>query len=124
MKSFLSKIFGTTFHLFFNVIHAVFDLPFIVLTLVGNLLVSLFAFAFYFLEKDLNPKISSLIDAFWWSFATATTTGYGDIIPVTFQGKLLGILLMLVGTAIFSIYTAYFAKAILGEDFIIRPRKK
>jgi voltage-gated potassium channel len=118
------KIFGTTIHLFSNIFHLVFDIPFIVLTLVGNLVVSSFAICFYLLEKEVNSKLFSMVDAFWWSFATATTTGYGDITPVTFWGKILGILLMLVGTALFSIYTAFFAKAILGEDFSIRPRKK
>ncbi len=121
---YLKRVFGTTNHFFANLIHLVLDLPFIVLTILGNILVSLFALVFFWLEKDLNPKLSSLMDAFWWSFATATTTGYGDITPVTSSGKLLGIFLMLVGTALFSIYTAIFAKAILGEDFSIRPRKK
>jgi voltage-gated potassium channel len=124
MKNFFFNIFGTTFHLFYNIFHSIFELPFIVLTLVGNLVVSAFAFTFYFLEKDINPKLHGLIDAFWWSFATATTTGYGDITPITFLGKFLGILLMLVGTAIFSLYTAYFARAFLGGDFNIKPRKK
>jgi len=53
------------------------------------------------------------MDALWWSFATATTTGYGDITPVTDTGKILSIILMLVGLALFSMYTALFAEAIL-----------
>lgn len=53
------------------------------------------------------------MDALWWSFATATTTGYGDITPVTDAGKILSILLMLAGLGLFSMYTALFAEAIL-----------
>jgi len=122
--NYLKKVFGTTNHLFRNIFHLISELPFIVLTLIGNLVVSAFAIVFYLLEKGVNSKLVSLVDAFWWSFSTATTTGYGDITPVTFYGKILGIFLMLVGTALFSIYTAFFAKAILGEDFTIRPRPK
>jgi voltage-gated potassium channel len=86
---------------------------FILLTIIGNGFICLSSLAFYFLEKDANPKLQHFIDALWWSFATATTTGYGDITPVTMAGKLLGICMMLMGLALFSIYTALFAEIIL-----------
>ncbi len=56
------------------------------------------------------------MDALWWGFATATTTGYGDITPVTLAGKFLGILLMLTGMAIFAMFTALFAETILASS--------
>ncbi len=87
--------------------------PFILLTFLGNGLIGLFSLIFYFIEARENPKLLSFIDALWWGFSTATTTGYGDITPVTFQGKLLGILLMLTGTALFAMFTALFAETIL-----------
>jgi voltage-gated potassium channel len=55
------------------------------------------------------------MDAIWWGFATATTTGYGDIIPVTNAGKFLSIILMLSGLALFSMYTALFAETIISS---------
>jgi voltage-gated potassium channel len=88
---------------------------FILLTLLGNSLIGLFSFIFFLIESGINPKLHSFIDALWWGFATATTTGYGDITPVTFQGKILGILLMLTGTAIFAMFTALFAETILAN---------
>ncbi len=86
---------------------------FILLTFMGNSLIGIFSVIFYFLEHDVNPRISSFIDALWWGFATATTTGYGDITPVTLLGKLLSILLMLTGLALFGMFTALFAETIL-----------
>lgn len=86
---------------------------FILLTLFGNLFICLMSFVFYQLESAINPKIHSFIDALWWGFATATTTGYGDITPVTGEGKILGILLMLSGMALFGMFTALFAETIL-----------
>lgn len=86
---------------------------FILLTILGNSLIGLFSIIFYWLESGSNPKIHSFIDALWWGFATATTTGYGDITPVTTQGKFLGILLMLTGMALFAMFTALFAETIL-----------
>lgn len=94
----------------------VISVPFLTLSFFGNAVVSFFALAIYFVEKDINPKINSLLDAFWWSFATTTTVGYGDIIPVTDAGKIIGILLMLIGVAIFGVYTALFARAVLDDE--------
>ncbi len=86
---------------------------FLLLTILGNLVIGLFSLLFYFFETPQNPKIHGLMDAIWWGFSTATTTGYGDITPITFKGKILGILLMLTGTALFSMFTALFAETIL-----------
>ncbi len=86
---------------------------FLMLTLIGNGLICLSGALFYFLEKNSNPKIHHVMDAIWWSFSTATTTGYGDITPVTIKGKILGILLMLMGMALFAMYTGLFAEIVL-----------
>jgi voltage-gated potassium channel len=86
---------------------------FIVLTFLGNGFISLCGLIFYHIEKGTNPAVGELIDGFWWAFATATTTGYGDITPVTLPGKLLSIFLMLSGLALFAMYTALFAESIL-----------
>lgn len=55
------------------------------------------------------------MDAIWWSFTTATTTGYGDITPVTDLGKILSILLMITGLLLFAVFTATFAETILAS---------
>jgi voltage-gated potassium channel len=89
---------------------------FMLLTILGNSLIGLFSVIFYLFESDTNPKIHSFIDALWWGFATATTTGYGDITPITTPGKFLGILLMLTGMALFAMFTALFAETILTSS--------
>jgi voltage-gated potassium channel Kch len=94
----------------------VFSVPFITISMFGNTTVFIFATLFYYLEHDVNPRIVHYIDALWWSFATTTTVGYGDIVPITIGGKIIGIFLMLVGVAIFGIYTALFARAILDDE--------
>lgn len=86
---------------------------FLMLTLVGNGLICLSGTLFYYIEKETNPRLHHFMDAIWWSFSTATTTGYGDITPVTIKGKALGILLMLMGTALFAMYTGLFAEIVL-----------
>lgn len=56
------------------------------------------------------------LDGLWWAFATATTTGYGDLTPTTDAGKALSIFLMLAGLALFSMYTVLFAEIILDLE--------
>lgn len=90
--------------------------PFITLSFFGNFVVFLFALLIFHVEKGQNPRMESFLDALWWSFSTTSTVGYGDITPVTSEGKIIGIFLMLIGVAIFGIYTALFARAIIDDD--------
>jgi voltage-gated potassium channel len=94
---------------------------FIMVTFLGNSLIGLFSVVFYFLETNKNPKIQTLMDALWWGFSTATTTGYGDITPTTTAGKVLSIFLMLTGLALFSMFTALFAETILASTKQNKP---
>lgn len=86
---------------------------FLMLTVFGNSLICVFSYVFYLIESPSNPNIQNYVDALWWGFSTATTTGYGDITPTTTQGKFLGIILMLTGMALFGMFTALFAETIL-----------
>jgi len=86
---------------------------FLLLTCLGNGMIAVCGWLFFILERGSNPGVRRLMDGLWWAFATATTTGYGDITPVTDAGKVLSVMLMLTGLAFFSMYTALFAEAIL-----------
>ena len=89
---------------------------FLVLTVIGNSLVIISSILLYHFEHGINPKISSGLDTIWWAVATVTTVGYGDISPVTPICKIIGIFMMIVGTALFWSYTALFAGAIMAEE--------
>jgi voltage-gated potassium channel len=95
---------------------------FILLTIFGNTLIGLASITFYHLEVGKNSKVVFYMDAIWWGFSTATTTGYGDITPVTMTGKLLGIALMLLGLALFAVYTALLAETILASRDLFSKR--
>lgn len=44
----------------------------------------------YYAERDAQPdKFSSILDAMWWGIVTLTTTGYGDVVPITVEGRII-----------------------------------
>ncbi|MEB3861592.1 MAG: ion transporter [Desulfurococcales archaeon] len=63
------------------------------------------SFAVYLVEAP-NPDspIKSMADAFWWAMATATTVGYGDIVPVTGLGRMIGVVMMILGISLLSVF--------------------
>lgn len=58
------------------------------------------AVALYSIEADINPNLHHFFDAIWWASVTITSVGYGDIIPVTWQGRLVGMALMFFGVGL------------------------
>lgn len=53
------------------------------------------------LQVNVNPQINSFIDALYFTVATLTTTGFGDIILIGDTGRLLAVVIMIVGVALF-----------------------
>ena len=71
-----------------------------------------------------DPSINSLFDSLWFVLSTITTVGYGDILPQSGAGKIIGLITLIVGVLIFSTVTgamaSYFARRVLmNEDFNI-----
>jgi hypothetical protein len=54
----------------------------------------------YTAEKDVNPNMPNYFSALYFSLTTLTTVGFGDVAPVTPQGKLVVCLSILAGVAV------------------------
>jgi voltage-gated potassium channel len=63
-----------------------------------------------------NGEFKSLWDGVWWSVVTVTTVGYGDLTPKTVEGRIVAILVMLVGIAFTSLLTAAIAARFVKTD--------
>jgi voltage-gated potassium channel len=62
--------------------------------------------ALYAAEHGINKAIESPFDALWWGVVTLSTVGYGDVYPITPEGKVAAMVLMLLGIGLFSAITA------------------
>ncbi len=68
-----------------------------------NLLVFIFVVTaiVFVLEDDRNPNINNYLDALYFTVTTLTTTGFGDITMSDSLGRLLTVLIMIFGVALF-----------------------
>ncbi|WP_395319637.1 ion channel [Fructilactobacillus frigidiflavus] len=64
---------------------------------------------------SLSENIS-FTKALWWAIATTTTVGYGDISPNTTIGKLVAVVLMLVGISFVGMLTSTITSFFAHED--------
>ena len=68
-----------------------------------NLLVFIFVMSaiVYVLEVSRHPEINNFVDALYFTVSTLSTTGFGDITLEDMPGRLLSILIMIVGVGLF-----------------------
>jgi voltage-gated potassium channel len=70
----------------------------------------------YLAERGQQPNaFGSLPEALWWAVVTLTTTGYGDKVPITWLGRLLGGVVMIGGIATFGLCTGILATGFAAE---------
>lgn len=62
-----------------------------------------------------GANITEFGDALWWSVVTVTTVGYGDFYPVTLQGRLVAVALMIMGISLVGTLTAAVASAFVAN---------
>jgi len=86
-------------------------LLYLLLTAAGTIIIG--SFVIYSVESQHpDSQINSMLDAVWWTVATVTTVGYGDIVPVTDTGKIVAIFYMFFGIGVLAIFLS-----VLGTRF-------
>ncbi|MFD5596444.1 potassium channel family protein [Streptomyces griseorubiginosus] len=72
------------------------------------------ALAVFQQERDApGTTMPTFGDAVWWTCATLTTVGYGDVVPVTPLGRLIAVGVMMIGLALLASVTGTFASWLL-----------
>ena len=72
--------------------------------------------ALYLAEHDVNEHLRDPWDALWWGVVTLTTVGYGDVYPVTPEGRLAGATLMILGITLFATITGTITSSLIAEQ--------
>lgn len=89
---------------FFNTVWGVVlesRVPYVIILAFSIILAS--SIAVYGFEHSIpDSPVKSIFDAFWWTLTTLTTVGYGDIVPITPEGRIIGIILMIFGIIIWT----------------------
>ena len=78
----------------------------------------------HYIESDAQPdKFGSIPQSAWWAIVTLTTVGYGDTVPVTDLGRLVGGITMLSGLIVLALPIAIiatgFAQEVGRRDFVL-----
>ncbi len=63
----------------------------------------------------IDPNVHSLWDGIWYAWVTMTHVGYGDVVPVSFLGRLLSSLLIVCGLALLALLTAIMSSILIGQ---------
>jgi voltage-gated potassium channel len=64
----------------------------------------------------IDPNIKSPLDGIWSAWVTMTHVGFGDVVPISFFGRLLAAGLILFGLVFFSLFTALVSVALIGKN--------
>jgi voltage-gated potassium channel len=90
--------------------------PLLSVLLIFLMVLFLASVAVHFLERDAQPVAFGSVPAtLWWAVATLTTTGYGDVVPVTPLGRLVAAMVMICGLGVFGLWTGILATGFAAE---------
>ena len=76
----------------------------------------------YMLEAEAQPSLfNSIPAAMWWAIETLTTVGYGDMVPITMPGRVLGGAVAVVGIGTFAVFSGLITIGFFDE---LRKRRE
>ncbi|UCH81482.1 MAG: transporter substrate-binding domain-containing protein [Nitrospiraceae bacterium] len=93
------------------VVKRFFSSAFLKVILLLAVILLIFGFLVWLLEKRKNPEqfsnsVKGIGDGFWWAAVTMTTVGYGDKAPKTLAGRIIATIWMFTAIIIISSFTA------------------
>lgn len=89
------------------------------LLIIYVILLILLSFSFYHFEHLENVHINSIWDSIWWNTITSLSLGFlQDIAPISLQGKILSVVLIIMGMVLFGAMISLFTDYFISEEKI------
>ena len=89
------------------------------------ILIIISATGIHIVEGDIQPEeFGSIPRALWWATVTLTTVGYGDVVPITALGRMLGIIIVITGIGMAALPAGILASGFTSEIGRRRERFK
>lgn len=93
--------------------------------IIFTLIVTMIASVLIYVMEANNPEspVNTLFDAIYWAVVTIFTVGYGDIIPVTSEGRVVAMVVIVLGIAVISFATSIVVSAFTEKLDEIKEEK-
>jgi len=78
---------------------------------------------FIYEGAGINPNIDNYFDAIYWSVITISTVGFGDITPVTIQGRVATLFLVIGGMGVIAFVTSIVTSALSEKILVIKEER-
>ena len=97
---------------------------FLTLAIFASIVIFVSSVLIYVMEAN-NPEspVNTLFDALYWSIVTISTVGYGDVTPVTTEGRVVAMLVIISGIAVLAFTTSIVVSAFTEKLDEIREIK-
>jgi len=97
---------------------------FFTLMVFASVMISVSAVLIYVAEaNNENSAIDTIFEAFYWSFVTLSTVGYGDFVPVTDLGRVVAMIIIVSGVAVLAFTTSIVVSAFTEQLDGIKEQK-
>ncbi|MFK5936804.1 MAG: ion transporter [Sulfurimonas sp.] len=97
---------------------------FLTLAMFASIVIFVSSVLIYVMEaNNPNSPINTLYEAVYWSIVTISTVGYGDVTPVTDEGRFVAMLVIIAGISVLAFTTSLFVSAFTEKLDEIREMK-
>jgi voltage-gated potassium channel len=100
----------------------IYNIEYVLITMVVFVLST--GFILWQVETRFDGSMTSLPDALWWALATVTTMRYGELMPSSPEGKVLGIVMSLLGTILLIVFIARVTASFLSPEGAKMTKRK
>lgn len=88
-----------------------------IFAILAGMMLYIAAVGIYIFEHEAQPEaFSSIPTSLWWAIVSFTTVGYGDIYPITAEGRIFTALVLFVGLGVIAVPTALITSALINTE--------